>query len=124
MKKILIMVGVVAGISMLSNCHSAKKSASKTTAPTMAPANVAAVTYHSNMESVLAANCSPCHFPSKGGNKTPFDTYEAAKSHLDSMIVRIQLNPTDKGFMPFKRAKLSDSTINLFKQWRDSGIPQ
>jgi hypothetical protein len=124
MKKILIMAGVVAAISMLSNCHSAKKSAGKTTAPTTVPSTAAAVAYHSNMESVLAANCSPCHFPSKGGNKTPFDTYEAAKSHLDSMIVRIQLNPTDKGFMPFKRPKLSDSTINLFKQWRDSGAPQ
>jgi nitrate/TMAO reductase-like tetraheme cytochrome c subunit len=124
MKKILIMAGVVAGISMLSNCHSAKKSAGKATAPTTVPSTAAAVTYHSNMESVIAANCSPCHFPSKGGNKTPFDTYDAAKSHLDSMIARIQLNPTDKGFMPFKRSKLSDSTINLFKQWRESGTPQ
>jgi|SRR5215470_16680721 len=123
MKKILIMAGVVAGISMLSNCHSAKKSAGKTAAPAV-PSTVAAVTYHSNMESVIAANCSPCHFPSKGGNKTPFDTYDAVKSHLDSMIARIQLNPTDKGFMPFKRTKLSDSTINLFKQWRESGTPQ
>ena len=124
MKKILIMAGVVAGIGMLSNCHSAKKSAGKTAAPTTVPSTAAAVTYHSNMESVIAANCSPCHFPSKGGNKTPFDTYDAVKSHLDSMIARIQLNPTDKGFMPFKRSKLSDSTINLFKQWRDSGTPQ
>lgn len=120
MKKILIMAGVVAGISMLSNCHSAKKTAAKTSAPPIA----AAVTYHSNMESVLAANCSPCHFPAKGGNKPPFDTYEAAKAKIDSMIARIELNPTDKGFMPFKRPKLSDSTINLFKQWRDSGTPQ
>src|SRR5215471_15258743 len=124
MKKVLIMVGVVAGISMLSNCHSAKKSASKTTAPTTVPSTAAAVTYHSNMESVIAANCSPCHFPSKGGNNTPFDTYDAAKSHLDSMIARISLNPTDHGFMPFKRPKLSDSTINLFKQWRSSGMGQ
>ena len=27
-------------------------------------------------------------------------------------------------FMPFKRPKLSDSTIAVFKQWRDSGTPQ
>ena len=124
MKKIVIMAGAVAAIGVLSNCHSSKKSASKTTAPTTVPSTAVAVSYHSNMESVIAANCSPCHFPSKGGNKTPFDTYDAAKSHLDSMIARIQLNPTDRGFMPFRRAKLSDSTINLFKQWRDSGMPQ
>ena len=123
MKKILIMAGLVAGISMLSNCHSAKKSASKTTAPTTVPA-VAAVSYQGNMESVIAANCSPCHFPAKGGNKTPFDSYDAVKKNIDSMIVRIERNPTDRGFMPFKRSKLSDSTINLFKQWRDGGMPQ
>lgn len=120
MKKYFVMGAALAGVILLSNCHSAKKTAGKTTAmPTMP-----AVTYHSNMESVIASNCSPCHFPSKGGNKTPFDSYEAAKKNLDSMIVRIQLNPTDKGFMPFRRPKLSDSTINLFRQWRDSGIPQ
>lgn len=118
MKKYFIMATVFAAIVLLSNCHSAKKTASKTT-----PA-VAAVTYHTNMESVLAMNCSPCHFPSKGGNKTPFDSYDAAKKNIDSMIVRIQLNPTDKGFMPFRRPKLSDSTINLFKEWRDAGAPQ
>jgi nitrate/TMAO reductase-like tetraheme cytochrome c subunit len=124
MKKILIIAGVTAGVCLLSNCHSAKKSASKTTAPTTVPSAAAAVTYHTNMESVIAANCSPCHFPAKGGNKTPFDSYDAAKKNIDSMIVRIEKNPTDRGFMPFKRPKLSDSTINVFKQWRDSGSPQ
>jgi len=124
MKKILIMAGVTAGVCLLSNCHSAKKSASKTTAPTTVPSAAAAVTYHTNMESVIAANCSPCHFPAKGGNKTAFDSYDAVKKNIDSMIVRIEKNPTDRGFMPFKRPKLSDSTINLFKQWRDSGTPQ
>jgi hypothetical protein len=39
------------------------------------------------------------------------------------MIARIELNPGQKGFMPCKRSKLSDSTINVFKQWRDSGMP-
>ena len=116
MKKYVIIAGVVAGVSLLSNCHSAKKSAAKTTtAPSTVP-SAAAVSYHTNMESVIAANCSPCHFPAKGGNKTPFDSYDAAKKNIDSMIVRIEKNPTDRGFMPFKRTKLSDSTINLFKQ--------
>ena len=120
MKKFFVMAGVIAAVLLLSNCHSAKKTASKTSAtPT-----VAAVTYHSNIESLVATNCSPCHFPAKGGNKKPFDSYDAAKANIDSMIARIQLNPGDKGFMPFKRAKLSDTTINLFKQWRNSGAVQ
>jgi len=122
MKKFFVMAGVIVAVLLLSNCHSAKKTASKTTAvPTV---TAPAVTYHSNIESLVSTNCSPCHFPAKGGNKKPFDSYDAAKANIDSMIVRIQLNPGDKGFMPFRRTKLSDSTINLFKQWRDSGAPQ
>jgi hypothetical protein len=123
MKKYLVMAGVIVAVLLLENCHSAKKMASKTstTTPTVA---VAAVTYHSNIESLVTTNCSPCHFPSKGGNKKPFDSYDAVKANIDSMISRIERNPTDKGFMPFRGKKLSDSTINLFKQWRDSGAPQ
>jgi len=120
MKKFFVMAGVIVAVLLLSNCHTAKKTANKTTA---AP-TVAAVTYHSNIESLVANNCSPCHFPAKGGNKKPFDSYDAARANIDSMIARIELNPGDKRFMPFKRAKLSDTTINLFKQWRDSGAPQ
>ena len=119
MKKYFVTTAVILAVLFLANCHTAKKTASKTTAPT-----VAAVTYQSNIQSLVANNCSPCHIPSKGGNKKPFDTYEGARANIDSMIARVQLNPGDKGFMPFKRAKLSDSTVNVFKQWRDSGTPQ
>jgi uncharacterized membrane protein len=122
MKKFFVMAAVIVAVLLLSNCHSAKKTASKTTAaPTV---TAAAVTYHSNIESLVANNCSPCHFPAKGGNKKAFDSYDAVRANIDSMIARVQLNPGDKGFMPFRRAKLSDTTINLFKQWRDSGAPQ
>jgi hypothetical protein len=117
MKKYFVMAGVMVAVFLLSNCHSAKKAAGKTTA---APA----VTYQNNIQSLVATNCSPCHIPAKGGNKKPFDSYDAAKANIDSMVARIQLNPGDKGFMPFKRPKLGDSTINLFKQWRDEGAPQ
>ncbi|HET9825328.1 MAG TPA: hypothetical protein VFP87_08340 [Chitinophagaceae bacterium] len=120
MKKYFAMATALVAVILLSNCHSAKKTAGKTTAKSTMPA----VTYHTNMETVIANNCSPCHFPSKGGNKTPFDSYDAAKKNIDSMIVRIEKNPSEKGFMPFKRPKLSDSTITLFKQWRDAGAPQ
>ena len=120
MKKYFVTTAVILAVLFLANCHTAKKTASKTTAIPVAPA----VTYQSNIQSLVANNCSPCHIPSKGGNKKPFDTYEGAKANIDSMIARVQLNPGDKGFMPFKRAKLSDSTVNVFKQWRDSGTPQ
>ena len=38
------------------------------------------------------------------------------------MITRISLTPAEKGFMPFKNAKLSDDVIAVFKQWRSDGM--
>jgi hypothetical protein len=118
MKKYLAMAAITVAVVLLSNCHSTKKTTTETTAA--APK----VTYESSVQSLVSNNCSPCHFPTKGGNKKPFDSYEAVRSNIDSMLYRIQLNPTDNGFMPFKRPKLSDSTISVFKEWRDAGTPQ
>ena len=99
-------------VIIFSNCGSARK----------ATTDVPKLTYESNMQTLIAANCTPCHIPGKGGNKKAFDNYTNVKSDIDEMIRRIQLNPADKGFMPFKRAKLSDSIVAVFKQWRADGV--
>jgi hypothetical protein len=49
-------------------------------------------------------------------------TYATAKTNIDEMITRIQLNPGDKGFMPFKHPKLPDSTIQVFVKWKADGL--
>ena len=122
MKKIFILGAVIGGsVILFSNCHSAKKSMKEAPITTT---TTPAVSYSSGLKSIVAANCSPCHIPEKGGNKKAFDSYEAVKANIDSMISRIERNPDDKGFMPFKRPKLSDSTIAVFKQWRDAGTPE
>src|SRR5215216_2061732 len=113
MKKYFTLVAVALTVIIFSNCHSAKKVQAETMVPKL--------TYEQDLQPAIAQNCSPCHIPSKGGNKKAFDTYDAAKANIDSMIARIELNPGQKGFMPFKGKKLSDSTINLFKQWREAG---
>ncbi len=74
------------------------------------------------MKEVISANCSPCHFPTRGGNKKPYDNYANVKTDINEMIRRIELPSTERGFMPFKKTKLSDSTIAVFKQWRDDGM--
>ena len=79
------------------------------------------LTYTANVQSLVAANCSPCHFPPKG-NKKPLNTYLAVTANIDSIINRIQKNPGEKGFMPFKHSKLSDSAINVFVQWKKDGL--
>jgi hypothetical protein len=116
MKKYFIIGLFVTTAVIFYNCHGAKKSTGSVA--------VRATTYESGIQTLIAANCSPCHFPAKGGNKEPFDSYDKAKANIDNMIRRIELNPADKGFMPFKHPKLSDSTIAVFRKWRDDGLKQ
>ena len=112
MKKYFFLGMISAATLVFANCHTSKQST--TTIPKL--------TYESDMKAVLTTNCSPCHYPDKGGNKKPFDNYANVKTEIDEMIRRIQLNPTERGFMPFKRPKLSDSTIAIFKQYRADGV--
>ena len=98
-------------IFIFSNCHSAKKAA----APKF--------TYENNIQTLVISNCTPCHIPSKGGNKKALDSYDSTKANISEMIRRINLNPLDKGFMPFKHEKLSESTIAVFMQWKEQGMP-
>ena len=111
MKKISIFAALVATALVFYNCHSSKKAAAK----------VPKMTYDANLKTVILANCSPCHIAGQG-NKKPYDNYANVKTDIDEMIRRIDLNPTDKGFMPFKHTtKLPDATIAVFKQWRTDG---
>ena len=38
------------------------------------------------------------------------------------MLTRVSLNPGDRGFMPFKHAKLAVEEIALIKKWIDGGL--
>lgn len=111
MKKIFILAFLSGTVIFLSNCSASKKTA--------APRKL---TYTSDIQSLVEQNCSPCHIPAKGGKKKAFDNYTVVKTDIDDMIKRIELQPTDRGFMPFRGKKLSDSTINAFKQWRTDGL--
>lgn len=114
MRKLIVFSMIGAIVVIFSYCTSSKK-ASTTAAPA-----VAKVTYEGNIKPLIAGKCSPCHV--SGGNKKPFDSYAAAKSDIDDMVHRVELNPTDRGFMPFRKSKLSDSTIAVFKQWKADGL--
>lgn len=122
MKKFLIPVGIISlSVIVLAACHHKKPQ----TEPTAnATTNPSAVSYAVSVKSIVASNCSPCHIPAQGGNKKALDTYDALKANINEVIRRVELNPTDMGFMPFKHPKLSDSTIAVFKQWRDAGMAE
>lgn len=113
MKKFTVIGMVIAAVVALTYCSPARKAT--VTAPM-------ATTYDATVAPILAANCTPCHFPEKGGNKKPLDSYNSASAQIDDILKRIQLNPTDRGFMPFKHPKLADSTINILKKWKDDGL--
>ena len=111
MKKLALFLLMSGSVVLFQYCSSTKKARKDTPK----------VTYTANVAPLITANCSPCHIPPRG-NKEPLHTYEAAKKNIDESIRRIQLNPTDKGFMPFKHPKLSDSTIQVFVQWKADGL--
>jgi len=114
MKKYFVLAGITIVAIVFSNCHTAKK------ATTM---EVPKSTYAANVSTVIMNNCAPCHIPAKGGNKRPYDNFTNVKADIDEMIRRVELNPGERGFMPFKKSvKLSDSTIAVFKKWKDDGM--
>lgn len=96
----------------LTYCGASKKSA----------AGVAKVNFESNVLGIMQSTCAPCHIPSKGGKKAPLDTYASVSKHIDDILRRVQLNPTDRGFMPHDNPKLSDEAINTLKQWKSDGL--
>lgn len=112
MKKIMVFAALAALAFTLTYCNASKKAANKK--PKMK--------YETDVKAVIEANCSPCHIPAKGGRKLPLDSYAALTKNIDEILRRVQLNPTDRGFMPDRRAKLSDSTINVLKQWKTDGL--
>ena len=113
MNKYFALAVIVAAIFLFSNCSSSKKA--------MALA-VPKLNYETNLQAIVISNCSPCHIPAKGGNKKPYDNFASVKTDIDEIIRRIELAPTERGFMPFKHDKLNDSTIAVFKQWRIDGL--
>ena len=111
-KKFLTVTAMTALVIIFANCNASKKA-------TAAPAKI---TYEGNVQNVITTYCSPCHIPAKGGKKKDYTTAAAIKGDIDDIIRRVELNPGERGFMPFKNPKLSDSTIAIFKQWKADGF--
>lgn len=118
MKKIYVFAGMALLALSLTYCSSSKKAAKKAEAEKAA---VPKATYAATLAPVIANSCSPCHITGKG-NKKPYDNYTNVKADIDEIIRRINLNPTDRGFMPFKRAtKLAADTIAIFQKFKVDG---
>jgi len=110
MKKVLLILTLVS-IAFFMACT---KKAS--------PAKVIPTTYTADVLPLAQAKCTPCHLPSKGGNKGSFENYESAKKYAPEMLERVMLTPGQRGFMPFKHEKLADAEIAVIKKWIDQGL--
>ena len=113
MKKISFILTVII-VTLFAAC-SQKNSASKK--PKVIP-----TTYTTDMMPIIQAKCSPCHVPSKGGNKASFENYESAKKYGADMLARVQLNPGERGFMPMRHEKLTAEEIVIIKKWNEQGL--
>jgi hypothetical protein len=118
MKKTFVLFFVLIAIFLFTYCGPSKK------AIVAAPPPVVKLklSYDAKIAPILMANCSPCHFPANGGEKTPLDSYASASDLVDNILRRIQMNPTDRGFMPLRKPKMADSSIAAIKQWKDDGL--
>lgn len=104
----------IVAMLLLSYCSSSRNAAKSITP--------APITYETNIQQLVTAHCGPCHIPASGGKKLALDSYDGVSKNIDDIVSRIEKNPGDRGFMPFKHEKLSDSTINVFKQWKTDGL--
>lgn len=113
MKRIsLIAVGVFVVAVLFQFCAGTKRKA----------AAVPAYTFEANVLPLIKTKCTPCHI-APDGKKKHYVTYNVVKADIDSMIRRVSLNPTDKGFMPFKKTeKLPDSLVAIFVKWKADGL--
>ena len=117
MKKIFFAITFFA-ILLFAACAK-KTSPAKTTAE---PPKAKATTYVGAVQSLIQMKCAPCHLPSKGGNKASFEDYASAQKFAAEMVTRIEKNPAERGFMPFKNPnKLSADEIAVFKKWVSDG---
>ena len=113
MRKYPILILLTGAVFVFSYCSSSKKAA-KAESPKVA--------YENSIQTLVVGNCSPCHIPEKGGKKKAYDNFANVKSDIDDIIRRIEMEPHERGFMPFKKEKLSDSTIAVFKKWKEDGL--
>lgn len=115
MKKVTFTTLVLlSGALLFSYCGASRKAADTS-------AKKPTVTYSAQLMPLIESKCSPCHIPAKGGNKEALDNVASVRAHIDDIIRRIQLDPSDPKFMPKKKAPLSKEEIAMFKKWKEEG---
>jgi cytochrome c553 len=119
MKKMYVSLFVVCAAIAFTYCSSTKNATASKTESKPVPKKT---NYQDHVAAIIQANCAPCHFPDKGGNKKALDSYAGVSSQVDEILRRVQLQPNERGFMPRQHPKLSDTAINVIKAWKAEGL--
>lgn len=77
------------------------------------------ITFDTDIKPLIQQKCSTCH---TSGNGLIYTDYNTSKSLVDEILRRIQLTSSDGDFMPKNRIPLSNTQINLIKQWKTDGL--
>ena len=119
MKQFLCLCALVGGSILLQFCATSRSAGTAREGDT----KKMGITYTADIAPVIQARCTPCHFPN-GGKKKFLDTYGAVRDNFDDILYRVQLPADSSAFMPFKSKKepLSDSLIQVFIAWQNSGM--
>lgn len=115
MKKITFLFFLSSSVLFLTYCNSSKK------AQAVKPVEVSKLTYQANVKMMIETKCAPCHTQEKG-RLPAYITYTAVSKDIDDITRRVHLNPGERGFMPMKNPKLSDSSIHVLEQWKADGL--
>ena len=117
MKQIAVIIGLCSLTILFTYCGGSKK----TQASVSQQIPVAKVNYEDSLKPVIVATCSPCHTPGRG-QLPSYLTAATTQKDINDILQRIQLQPNERGFMPMKGHRLSDTAINLFKHWKEEGF--
>lgn len=81
------------------------------------------VTYQQNIRPIFEAHCLSCH-GNRESKKRQLHTYETVKEKIDDILYRVQLEPSNRKFMPYKmqQAPLTRAQIAVLQAWKDGGM--
>ncbi len=120
MKKIVLIFSVL--VVFIACSRKVTNSSSGATTTSSVDKAKAESMYASDIKPVLEIKCAPCHFPDKGGFKAALDNFTAVSDHITDMYSRVQLDPSDPKYMPFKgkREALTATELAKFKAFKEA----
>lgn len=81
------------------------------------------VTYQQDIRPIFEAHCLSCH-GNRESKKRQLHTYDTISEKIDDILYRVQLEPSNRKFMPYKmrQAPLSSAQIAVLQAWKDGGM--